>query len=212
MPSDSTVRLAKALAALSGRQQAFVLAYLSDPSRNATAAYRAAGYKAKDAAAGASEILTNPKVRAAIEAAEEPVADKLIVTVERIEREWARIAFADMRDAATWGPNSLSLIDSADLDDDTAVAIREIGAEVRFESGHTADDPPIEIRKQHVKLHDKTVALRELGKRHGFYERPRGKGRRGLTEELVDVARRHILGMYDDEDNNNDNDDNEAEE
>lgn len=195
--TEAATRLAKALAALPAQPRGFVLALLSDPSQNATAAYKAAGYKARGRAAesGASRLLSSAKVREAIAAAQAPVAEKLGVTVERIEREWARIAFATMRDVAEWGQGRFALLDSATLSEDTAAAIAEVGTETRFEAGLTPEDATAEVRKQKIKLHDKTTALRELGKRHGFYVRPNTGKRRGLTRDLVDDIRRKILGI-----------------
>ncbi len=53
---------------LSGRQQAFVEAYIADIKHNQTAAAIAAGYKEKTAAQAASRLMKNEKVAAAIAA------------------------------------------------------------------------------------------------------------------------------------------------
>lgn len=186
--------LAKALAALPAQQRLFVLALLSDPTQTAAAAYKAAGYKARGPAAdtGASRLLKNAKVKAAIEAAQRPVADRLLVTVERIEREFARIAFAQARDAVSWSSRAgLSLIDSDDIDDDTHAAIKEVRTDVESIGG----DEPVDVVKNRIVMHDKVAALRELGKRHGFYNKPQAKGMGGVSGKLVSEIRRRVLGI-----------------
>jgi hypothetical protein len=66
---------------LTPKQQRFVAEYLED--LNATAAYRRAGYVARNdntAAAGASTLLRNPKVAAAVAEAQQQRADRAELT------------------------------------------------------------------------------------------------------------------------------------
>lgn len=79
--------------ALTPKQQRFVEAYLIDP--NAAAAARAAGSSAKNSQQAGYEFLTNPDVRAAIDAANEKRAKANNITAERVLAEIANMAFYD---------------------------------------------------------------------------------------------------------------------
>ena len=91
------------------------------------------------------------------------------VTAERVVRELARVAFADIRDALTWRdetrlvredgketvlPAAVMLKNSDDLDEDIAAAISEV---VQTSSGLK------------IKLYDKRAALIDLGKYFGLF-------------------------------------------
>lgn len=108
-------------------------------SLNATDAYRKAGYQAKGNAAesGASRLLRNAKVQAAIQAARAQCAQTAQqdgVTPERIIRGLAAIAFADRRKLAEWGPNGIVWHPSAELTEDEA-SIVESFSQTTSESG-----------------------------------------------------------------------------
>lgn len=83
---------------LNDMQRAFVTEYLVD--KNATAAYIRAGYKAKGNAAEsrASQLLSNIKIRAAIDKRLTAILERVEITPERILQELAAIAFADTTD------------------------------------------------------------------------------------------------------------------
>ena len=91
------------------------------------------------------------------------------MTAERVVRELARVAFADIRDALTWRdetrlvredgketvlPAAVMLKNSDDLDEDIAAAISEV---VQTSSGLK------------IKLYDKRAALIDLGKYFGLF-------------------------------------------
>lgn len=153
-------------AELTPKQQAFVAEYLID--LNLTQAAIRAGYSEKTAKAQGSRLLTNVDVAAAIAEAQAKRANKLEITQERVLKELARIAFADIRKVVKWGNTELrmvpgidgqetlepyhgvAVVDSELIDDDTAAAISEVG-EGKFGI--------------HVKLNDKKGAL-ELIARH----------------------------------------------
>jgi phage terminase small subunit len=81
---------------LTDRQAAFVREYCVD--FNATKAYIRAGYSEGGAGTGASLLLDNPKVQAAIEVQKERLLAKFDATVEFVLREWIDIATADPRE------------------------------------------------------------------------------------------------------------------
>ena len=78
------------------RRTRFVKEYLKD--KNATRAAKAAGYSAKTAHVLGCRLSKDPSVRSQIESSLEKVNAKLEITVERIIRELARLAFFDPRE------------------------------------------------------------------------------------------------------------------
>lgn len=82
--------------ALSPRHERFVLEFLKDG--NATRAYIRAGYSPHSAQPCASRLLRRPHVETAIAAGRQRIAAALGLSVERIGREYARIAFANIDD------------------------------------------------------------------------------------------------------------------
>lgn len=147
---------------LTPKQARFVAEYLIDS--NATQAAIRSGYSPKTAQKQGSRLLSNADVAAAVKAGQAKTAEKLEVTKEMIVDELRKIAFADLRKAVAWGPrqhkdldgtvsNGVTLIDSDELDDDTAAAVAEVG--------NTREGVKI-------KLHDKKGALVDLAKMLGF--------------------------------------------
>src|SRR6185312_9125276 len=87
--------------AVKQRRTRFVKEYLID--QNATRAAIAAGYSEKTAEVQGSRLLSDAKVRAEVDAANDKVNAKLDLTVERVKQEIARLAFYDP--AAFWNEN-----------------------------------------------------------------------------------------------------------
>ena len=135
-------------------------------------AYRAfeiAGYKnpASNHCANASRLSENERVLQRVTELREAAAKRNAITVDRVARELARIAFLDVRKAVQWGEtvavrsfdkdgsevltvqDTISLVNSDDLDEDTAAAISEVA---RTKEG---------VR---IKFHDKRAALVDLGR------------------------------------------------
>ena len=95
---------------ISGRRRKFADEVLVHG--NATQAYKAAGFRAKDdavAATLASRLLKNAQVAAYIAARRAELAAKYAVTQERIVAEYERLAFSDPRQLAEWGPDGVRL-------------------------------------------------------------------------------------------------------
>jgi phage terminase small subunit len=162
---------------LTPKQAAFVRAYLE--TGNASEAYRRAynaeNMKPEVIKVKASELLKNGNVAVTVSQRQAQVAEKHGVTVERIVAELAKIGFSDIRKVVKWGSrrvtademeqeveageavftNSVQLIPSEQVDDDTAAAIAEIS-----EGQHGIK----------IKLHDKKGALVDLGKHLGMFK------------------------------------------
>ena len=156
---------------LDPKEQIFVAEYMIDldPRRAALAA----GYAPSVAAAQAYRWVAGtgaarkPQVYDAIKRRQKKILKKLEVTSERVIDELAKIGFADIRRAARWGTITtgtgknkrsfqvVNIVDSDEIDDDTAGAIAEVS------------QGPHGVR---LKLHDKRQALVDLGKYTGAFK------------------------------------------
>ena len=165
----------KATAASGGltpKQKRFVEEYLID--LNATAAFRRAGYVATGNAAevNASRLLRNAKVATAIAQAQSKRSVRTEITQDMVLKELAKIGFSDIRKVIRWGNTTvrkninaegeeveepyhgIALIDSSEIDDETAAAIAEVS------EGRDG---------LKVKLHDKKSALVDIGRHLGMF-------------------------------------------
>ena len=133
------------------KQQRFCEEYLVD--LNASQAAQRAGYQAKNLAVCASKLLIKPNIQAAIQEAMDARSQRTEITQDRVLRELALIAFADMREYVEWGPDGIELIKSADLLEEASRVVAEVSQTV------TKDGGTIKF-----KLHDKKVALELLGR------------------------------------------------
>ena len=157
--------------ALTAKQRRFVDEYLIN--LNAAHAAMRAGYAKNGNNQRAAEIgyqlLQKPPVAALIAERQRDLQRRTEITQERVIAELARIGFADIRRAVKWSPtlgeqivddtvvqtNGVMVVDSDDLDDDTAAAISEIA--------QTRDGIKI-------KLHDKQAALVSIGRHLGIFD------------------------------------------
>lgn len=157
--------------ALTAKQQRFADEYLID--LNATQAAIRAGYSPKTADQQASRLLTNVKVRQYLAQRQGERSERTAITQDMVLRELAKIGFSDIRKVVRWGEtmvrmvdaedegaddmvpyHGLALIDSTDIDDDTAGAIAEVS---QGKEGLK------------VKLHDKKGALVDIGRHLGMF-------------------------------------------
>ena len=113
--------LRKAEVRLTAKQRRFAAEYLVDLC-GAKAAVRA-GYSAKTADRIASRLLRNPGVAAILTEHTAQVGQQLNLTVERLERELARVAYVDPRKLRGEGGRVLDL---HELDEDTARAVASV--------------------------------------------------------------------------------------
>lgn len=86
-----------AVIALAPNQQAFVFAYLSDPT-SATAAARKAGYSGTSVTVRATKLLNMPKIAAAIALGHGLREDRTFITSDRTLHELAILAFSSIGD------------------------------------------------------------------------------------------------------------------
>ena len=157
---------------LTPKQAAFVREYLID--FNGTQAAIRAGYSARTARVLAQETLLNPAVAAELAKRTAKIAAVSEVTAENVRDELRKIGFSNIRKAVKWRSgveravedseglviravvNEVVLVDSDDLDDDTAAAIQSVSQTAT--GGLT------------VKMYDKRAALVDLGKHLGMFK------------------------------------------
>ena len=138
---------------LTGRQRRFVEEYLID--LNATKAAERAGYAPKHATSTASRLLKRTAVAEAVRLAMDERAKRTQITADRVLREFARIAFADIRSFTGNDGDGLTVKSLSALSDDDSAAIAEM-------SGSDG-------KKFKVKLHDKKHALDRIARHLGLY-------------------------------------------
>lgn len=140
------------------RMEVFANEYITD--FNGTRAYKAAGYSEKGAAAGASRLLINVKVKALISKLVEQRCDELAITKSRVLRELALMGFANMHDYVTINSEGQADIDLSALTRDKAAAIQEITVDT---TGGTGDGERRQVLRTKFKLSDKRGSLELLG-------------------------------------------------
>lgn len=74
--------------------------------KNASEAYRRAGYKSKNPDVDAAKLLVNPSISTAIKAEEVKLQAKHEITRDTIVQELAAIAFGNIADIVDWGSDS----------------------------------------------------------------------------------------------------------
>jgi phage terminase small subunit len=192
--------------ALNARQQRFVQEYLV--SLNATQAANLAGY-AHPQVQG-PRLLFNVAIKEAVDRARGRIADKLEVTAERVIQEYARIAFANLSHAARWTRDAMEAVPSAELDANTAAAVKSVTIRRTVTQGRNGET---EHTEQRIEMHDKKGALDSLARHLGLFKADQidlttlramaelGAAQSGVTADellaevaaLVEEAERHQL-------------------
>lgn len=179
--------------ALTAKQQRFVDEYLID--LNATQAAIRAGYSKKTAQVQSARLLSNVMVSAEVARGMESRAARTGITQDMVLRELAKIGFSDIRKVVRWGEtmvrmvdgeeecaedlvpyHGLALIDSTEIDDDTAAAIAEVS------QGRDG---------LKVKLHDKKGALVDIGRHLGMFV-PAGHADLDAELKRIEIEKRRV--------------------
>jgi terminase small subunit-like protein len=127
-----------------------------------------------------AKTATKPEISAATQADRDEIAERaarLGVTPERVLQEYARIAFADLRRFADWGPDGLVLKTTGALSEADTAAISEITT-----SGAGS-------RNYRVKLYDKKAALDAIARHLGMFVPPARPQDGGTPPDLAEDAR-----------------------
>ena len=149
---------------LTEKQKRFCDEYLVD--LNGTQAAIRAGYSKRTAMEQSYQLLQKTSVQQFLNEKRNKLADKLEISQERVLKEYARIAFFDIRKVYS-ATNALMPIN--DMDDDAAACLAGVEVDEIHEGfgenrqliGHTVK----------VKLANKISALDSLGKHLGLFER-----------------------------------------
>lgn len=141
---------------LTKKQQVFCKEYLID--LNATQAAIRAGYSKKTAGQIGDENLKKPEISHAIQLEMNKRAARTEITVDRVLKELARIAFADPRKIMKWNQRGVILRDSETLTDDEAAAVCEVTQTITDAGGSIK-----------IKLNDKNTALQLAGRHLKMY-------------------------------------------
>lgn len=170
--------------------------------KTADEAYALAGYKPNRG--NAARMKANESIMKRVDEitakVNERVMDSLSITKERVAAELAKIAFQDIRRAVKWGPtqytkemvdgtlvvsSGVTLVDSDELDPDTAAAVSEVA--------NTREGVKI-------KMHDKRAALMDLAKLMGFItEKHEHTGKDGGPIQTESRSWREVLRQQDQE-------------
>lgn len=177
--------------ALTAKQRRFVEEYLVD--LNATQAAIRAGYSQKTAASIGEENLRKPDIAKAVSDAQKKRSERTEITQDMVLQELAKIGFSDIRKVMRWGETTIrtetdkdgedvevpyhgiALIDSSEIDDNTAAAIAEVS----------------EGREGlKIKMHDKKGALVDIGRHLGmFKDRVEHTGKDGGPVEIATLSK-----------------------
>jgi phage terminase small subunit len=142
---------------LSKKQQRIVSEYLKDS--NATKAAERAGYSKLTANQQGPRLMTNPAVKAAVEAKLLELQKKTDITVEKILTELWRVAGVDIRQAYKLDGSLKSI---HEMPEDVARAIAGVDVDELFE-GVGGDRDQVGITKK-IRFWDKVRAFELLGK------------------------------------------------
>ncbi len=180
IPAEATEEIEDLTAGLTERAKLFVFEYAKD--FNGTQAAIRAGYSKAGAHQQADVLLRNPTIRGAVKLATDCRLAAVNVSVDRIVREYARIAFLDPRQFYN---DDGSLKDITGLPDEVSAAIAGIEIEHRHERG-SSDDDGVDVTTKRVKLACKMSALKELSKLAVFAGafKPSGEGSPGDTTNI----------------------------
>jgi phage terminase small subunit len=157
---------------LTERERRFVSEYGRD--LNGRQAAIRVGYAESGAASQAKRLLAREPVAAAVAEANAKRSEKKRITADRVIEELGRMAFANMRDYVTWGPNGMELRDHALLDDDQTAAVADIE--------HKGNG-----KVARLKLYDKLAALNALARHLGMIGGKTALGARDDSQERKDA-------------------------
>jgi len=178
---------------VTGKQRAFVNAYIAGGMTNATEAYRRAYPNSKASAAvqgqEAQRLLKHPVIslmiedcRVKAEAEREKIAARYVVTKERISHALSLMAFSDPRDFYKWQDGGdVTLKPSADLTDEQAGAVQAVSSAVTKYG-----------RSLKVELADRRGALMDLAKLHGHIVEKKDVR---VIQSLEDLSEAELLAL-----------------
>lgn len=145
---------------LTEKQRRFCEEYVID--NNAVKALIRAGYSEKTADKAAYQLLGKTWVKAYVSKLKRDLQKKTAITAERVIAEYAKIAFADIKDIFDENGNIKNI---SDLQNIITASISEVST-----NSTKIGDEEILIRRAY-KFHSKVAALDALGKHLGIFEK-----------------------------------------
>jgi len=143
------------------RYRIFAGEYLVD--LNGKRAAIAAGYSERSAEVTASRLLRKPRVQKLIRKLMNRRAEKLELTAEKVLKELARLAFANMTDYIEIGPDGSARVDFSRVNRDKGAAIQEVDIDEYRRKNPSR--PTFEtIKRIKFRLADKGQNLERLGR------------------------------------------------
>jgi len=148
---------------LTNKQQRFVEEYCVDC--NATQAAIRAGYSPASAKLSGHRCITNDNVLALILAKQKELASECNVEAKEVIEEIKKLAFANMKDYISVGPDGKPEIDLSTMTRDQAAALSEV-------TNRTTTTKDGGSEHYGIKFHSKDGALEKLCKHLGLYKDP----------------------------------------
>ena len=139
------------------KQRLFIEAYLI--SKNATKAAIAAGFSERSANNQGTRLMADDDIRAEIEARLAATFDRYAVTSERIIRELAKIAFANIGDFIAVQNDGSLTVDFGTSTREQMASLKSLEVDKRTSAGAAPG-----VRKIKISLSDKRQALMDLAK------------------------------------------------
>ena len=164
---------------LTPRQERFVQEFLKD--RNASAAYRRAGYTGARPQAKAGGVYNAPGVCAAIGAAEHDGLRDATADAARIVARTATIAFASIADFIAIAPDGTLDCDARGIEPERMAALESLDVTERRVSARKGGG---RIRRIRIRLADKLAALDVLARHLGLFVTRNEDRFRGRPTEL----------------------------
>lgn len=170
---------------LEERKEIFCRAYIID--LNATNAAKIAGYSEKTAYSLGQRLLKNVEVQARIVKLQKAQCDKLDITAERVLRELALLAYANMDDYVDVQEGK-RVLNSAKPTRDQMAAVCEITEDT---TGGSGDGERKAVMRTRFKLVDKGINLERLGRHLKlFTDKVEHSGLEGLADKLHRIRTR----------------------
>lgn len=171
------------------REEKFCKAYVID--LNAANAAKTAGYSERTAGSQGQRLLTNVAVQARIAELQKKQCDKLEITAERVLRELALLAYANMDDYTDLNDGKRVLNSSKPTRDQMA-AVCEITEDT---TGGSGDGERKAVMRTRFKLADKGLNLERLGRHLKlFTDKVEHSGLDGLGDKLAAIRKRKSAG------------------
>lgn len=149
---------------LTPKQMRFVDEWLID--FNGKQAAIRAGYSAKTAEATAARLLRNVKVQAEISRRQKDLQRRTEISQDRVVKELARVAFADVAD---YVQVETRIINRGDIEVPLELAVHKETAELSADQRAAIASIKQGANGIEIKLHDKIKALELLGRHIGMF-------------------------------------------